>query len=404
MPMIIFNMGAEMMFVLNQRLVAQKIEEKKQRKVLRDVISTAFNETFVAEVLKPQEIYSDVQVLKVFHRLAHSSIMKLNEKSMGKLYDLMFMGFKYQFVSCEHPKALLEVTHRHFDAVKGLIHDSSVHESVENARKATRDLYGRLSGADFQDLKETLALFFEHRIIRVSIFLKKKYQNNDGTFRIRMDGPLPPTCEMPGIIRYFSRSGKRRIESCFVASKGVISTDDSIPQWRRELGTDMYELQEDDDEEVALDSVNFGAAATQASDADDGSNDAAKATLKLLTSLIDRRDSDRVPPVKIDFTAGISFGIPGEEDPFRKAAREEETKRIGGNRSKGRRGFEAERISAEDSSDAYRRKMRALKDDWDEDTTATSSKKSATVTSPGKYNDDDDDDDLLSLMDDASSK
>ena len=35
-------------------------------------------------------------VVQIFVKLAHSSIMCLNESSMDKLYDLITMGFKFQ--------------------------------------------------------------------------------------------------------------------------------------------------------------------------------------------------------------------------------------------------------------------------------------------------------------------
>ena len=50
---------------------------------------------------------------QIFDRIAHSSIMRLSESSMEKLYDLMTMGFKYQLVCCSHPGELLTITMNH---------------------------------------------------------------------------------------------------------------------------------------------------------------------------------------------------------------------------------------------------------------------------------------------------
>lgn len=41
-------------------------------------------------------MYSSSSTREIFNKLAHSSIMRLNESSMDKLYDLMTMGFKHQ--------------------------------------------------------------------------------------------------------------------------------------------------------------------------------------------------------------------------------------------------------------------------------------------------------------------
>lgn len=51
---------------------------------------------FIRELFKPQEMYSSSSTREIFNKLAHSSIMRLNESSMDKLYDLMTMGFKHQ--------------------------------------------------------------------------------------------------------------------------------------------------------------------------------------------------------------------------------------------------------------------------------------------------------------------
>ena len=51
---------------------------------------------FIRELFKPQEMYTSSSTREIFNKLAHSSIMRLNESSMDKLYDLMTMGFKHQ--------------------------------------------------------------------------------------------------------------------------------------------------------------------------------------------------------------------------------------------------------------------------------------------------------------------
>lgn len=64
--------------------------------VLNDITSIMLNEKFLDELFKPQKIYNKDALKNLFHDLAHASIMRLNEASMSKLYDLMTMVFKYQ--------------------------------------------------------------------------------------------------------------------------------------------------------------------------------------------------------------------------------------------------------------------------------------------------------------------
>ena len=135
--------------------------------VLQDVIRTMYNPKFIAELFRGQDVYNMQSTRQIFDKLAHSSIMRLNESSMDKarppaqpplaapnpggchvwggarpgalspshaacshtaprhtlrpatprflsqLFDLMTMGFKYQLIACRYPQELLHVTLNH---------------------------------------------------------------------------------------------------------------------------------------------------------------------------------------------------------------------------------------------------------------------------------------------------
>ena len=99
MPILILNLGGEMIYILDQRLRAQNIPPDKSVKVLQDVVAAMFTTDFVGELFKPQPLYSPKAARQIFDKLAHSSIMRLSTSSMNKLYDLMTMGFKYQLLA-----------------------------------------------------------------------------------------------------------------------------------------------------------------------------------------------------------------------------------------------------------------------------------------------------------------
>lgn len=52
---------------------------------MNDIVSTMFNKKFMEELFKPQELYSKKALRTVFDRLAHASIMRLNQASMDKV-------------------------------------------------------------------------------------------------------------------------------------------------------------------------------------------------------------------------------------------------------------------------------------------------------------------------------
>ena len=53
--------------------------------VLQDVVNALFGQAFVAELFRAQPIHSNTEIHELFRKLAHSSIMRLNDSSMSKV-------------------------------------------------------------------------------------------------------------------------------------------------------------------------------------------------------------------------------------------------------------------------------------------------------------------------------
>ena len=121
MPLLVINMGGEMVYILEQRLEAQQVPVDKAGRVLNDVLRTMFAQKFVQTLFEPGDIYTPTSTRQIFNKLAHSSIMRLNQSSMDKLYDLMTMGFKYQMLGCSSPEEILTVTKRHLTSMRAVL-------------------------------------------------------------------------------------------------------------------------------------------------------------------------------------------------------------------------------------------------------------------------------------------
>merc|ERR1719424_1565574 len=144
---------------------------------------------------------------QIFDKLAHSSIMRLNESSMDKLFDLMTMGFKYQLIACRYPQELLHVTLNHLHQLRAKIDDATaVADLVVEAIRSTNERYSNMSPAEFASLKQALCRFFEDKHVKVSLFLQDGIQKSDGTIALSNAGLLPPDVEVPGKIVYFDQS------------------------------------------------------------------------------------------------------------------------------------------------------------------------------------------------------
>lgn len=237
MPIIVINMGSEMVYILQQRLQAQKVSDDKSIKVLQDVIRAMYSPLFITELFKSQEMYSAISTKQIFEKLAHSSIMRLNKQSMEKLYDLMIMGFKYQLISCSFPQQILQITLYHLEILKSLVKSDTISKSVQSVISQTINLYTSLTNGQWLHLYQSLMKFLQGKKTKVSLFLQRNLQSMDGTLILSNDGPLPLGTSTPGIITYYE--GENTIKSrSFTAN-----TDNNVAPYNNCHETDeMFDM------------------------------------------------------------------------------------------------------------------------------------------------------------------
>ncbi|KAG5508256.1 hypothetical protein JKF63_05512 [Porcisia hertigi] len=202
MPFLILNLGVEMMFVLNSRLHAQQVAPDKAAIVLGDIGTNIFGKEFLDELFKPQPMYSSASVSQVFTALSTSSVMRLAENSLRKLYDLVYMTVKYQVFTQRHPLELLELTLNHLDAAQQML-TAAIQPLVSEAENRVLQLAAGLHVGDWANARRELLNFFIDRHVRVSVFLEIKVQDSgSGAFYIPRDTFLSPmpACKPPGLV------------------------------------------------------------------------------------------------------------------------------------------------------------------------------------------------------------
>ncbi|UJR14606.1 hypothetical protein I4U23_001601 [Adineta vaga] len=204
-PIIFINMGGEMVYILEQRLSAQEIVDQKATKVINDIVSAMFNGKFIEELFRPQELYPKKAVKHIFEKVAHSSIMRLNEASMDKLYDLMTMSVKFQIMLCPCASDIMKVTYNHVNSMRKLVRSSAVLDLLDKAFIAFNKQYERLNDVEWFLIRDTILFYFQDIHIRVSIFLRENLQNQQGQFIMSTDGIVPTGFQPPGEIRTYKR-------------------------------------------------------------------------------------------------------------------------------------------------------------------------------------------------------
>ena len=223
MPVTVINLGGEMMYILEQRLIAQKIPPEKACKVITDIVRTMFNAKFVKELFKPQDLYSSASTRQIFDRIAHSSIMRLSESSMDKLYDLMTTGFKYQIVNCKTGYEIIDVTLNHLDSIRCMV-QGDVIELVDECSRKVQRLYHSLSAGSLALVRQTVLRNLQDRKVKVSPFLLDGIQNTDASMVVNAAGMLPPEFQVPGQVSFVMEKGTDQIvhyplplsTSCFI--------------------------------------------------------------------------------------------------------------------------------------------------------------------------------------------
>lgn len=100
--------------------------------VINEIAATFLNEKFLHEIFKPQLMYTNQELYLLFKEIAHASVMKLNDISMGKLYDLMIMVFKHQLYFSRQPRDLLLITLNHLDSLRNLVSSPSVYQQLDS--------------------------------------------------------------------------------------------------------------------------------------------------------------------------------------------------------------------------------------------------------------------------------
>lgn len=254
-PILYFNMSGEMIYIIDQRLEAQKIGQSKAKRVLSDIILSIFNSKLINEVFKPHNTITFHVLRTIFEKLVHSSIMRLNEQSMNKLFDLMIMVIKYQLFACPKPSDIITVTDNHFISIIEMLKNNdndgnngdeqqnkpetscnNIVEIVNVVRNQFLLHYQQYDLLRFQQIRYNLLNFLKDIRTRVSIFLREGLQTNDGMFVIPYQNVMVECeCQIPGVVRYFHGSYNEIIRTEHFDVGGHYLVDDS----RTKLGLNM---------------------------------------------------------------------------------------------------------------------------------------------------------------------
>eukprot|EP01063_Lacrimia_lanifica_P029206 TRINITY_DN4412_c0_g1_i2.p1 TRINITY_DN4412_c0_g1~~TRINITY_DN4412_c0_g1_i2.p1 ORF type:complete len:433 (+),score=169.68 TRINITY_DN4412_c0_g1_i2:129-1427(+) len=260
MPFLLYNMGGEMLYILQQRLYSQKIRKDKIESVLNDLVTCLYSPSLLQEMLQRGPLPSNTYMTKVFHSIASTSIMTLSESGMEKLYELMVMAMKFQTLSITHPKDLVAVTMNHLEQSRLLVRAGSTALQVADKALLWMVRYMKqVTGPQYHQIRCLTLKFCQGRKTRVSLFLREKLQHDSGMFPLSTHGGMPndELVQMPGVVHYHDQGEESTMDAFkhpLVLSIGAQRKNDNFNFRTRDVthGCNMYISQSDDQRLAAL--------------------------------------------------------------------------------------------------------------------------------------------------------
>lgn len=177
-------MGGEMLYVLRQRLKAQKIDVDKTIQVLDDVTAALLNPKLLSPIFEESPMIGVPQLRATLESVTLSSIMKLDKSSMDKLFDLMIMMVKYQLKAATGPREVILIILNHIDAMRDMVSDVNVQKCVSMVHQMIVNFYGCLTFDEVWNARQSCLKELEPYNVRVSILLRRGLQNDDASFNI----------------------------------------------------------------------------------------------------------------------------------------------------------------------------------------------------------------------------
>ena len=196
-PALVLLLGFEMHLVLRQRLESRNVPSDEVQQVLQGIVESllgfvehnvGIHEWILNDDPLPGSNAASLKTLKeAMTRIIHSSIVRLNQTSMDRLFDLMLMGAKRHVFYAESSAWICEIIHEQLDWLAGLLFDNS---EVDQPRrhvvqalevKLSRFYLDQYEGVDtlYKELNRVLAV----KEIKVSLLLEKGIQADDGMFK-----------------------------------------------------------------------------------------------------------------------------------------------------------------------------------------------------------------------------
>eukprot|EP01041_Mallomonas_annulata_P010820 gene10820-22570_t len=241
MPIIILNLGGELVYILNRRLRDQNAPPDAIKKVLQDLLAAMLSKQFITALFKPQNLHSYEDTEELFLSLLESTPMRLNKASMTALLDVMLMSFKHQVVKCISPQQYLHITENHLESLRVLVESPLIDTLVQSTTDRLLTLYSRLSNGEWMNLKTFVFKYLENKRKAVTLLLNHKQQSPDGVLLLQNSGKMTVGSEPPGTIRYYTGGKIVKTSTFDTVLSDVCTVHDELFDDESTLGLNLWD-------------------------------------------------------------------------------------------------------------------------------------------------------------------
>lgn len=155
--------------------------------MLRDITGILLDPNFIERLIigsKQKAVLTEEHCKFILNDFACCSLMRLDESSMSKLWDLITMIFKWQLEMVRTPEKLLEITFRHLDGV-GQLHPSAKKTMLIDCTKNTiANFWNSHDATKQEEMFASIKCWFQPLNTKISVLIRLGFQNMDGTLTI----------------------------------------------------------------------------------------------------------------------------------------------------------------------------------------------------------------------------
>lgn len=137
------------------------------------------SQQLVTEIVKPQAAYTHQALKDLIEDVTQSSMMRLDAKSMDKLWDLITMVFKWQITLSED---LLKLTQRHLYEIENYVTHEATQLQLHKVQNVFDNFTKILSSSEITELRDATLNWLKDFHVRVSLLLRIGLQDNEGRF------------------------------------------------------------------------------------------------------------------------------------------------------------------------------------------------------------------------------